>query len=213
VYGSGWEAADLIEEEFAMLAALLSIVCSYLAGSIPTGYIAGKMVKNIDIRQAGDGNVGAANVFREVGPLAGLVVMLADIAKGAGTIIIAQQFASPLIVYFSGVAVLAGHIWPIYLGFKGGRGESTAAGVLVVLLPQAMLILAAVSLVPFILTRNTILLGAMLFAPLWLVAWILGASLPLICYSIGLPCIVGLTDLFTKRHLDKEIRARGKFMN
>jgi glycerol-3-phosphate acyltransferase PlsY len=194
------------------LAALL-IIMSYLVGAIPSAYIAGRMFKGIDIRKVGDGNVGAANAYREIGPVAGLTVMVADICKGVAAIIVTQTFAPQLVVFLAGFAVVAGHIWSPFIGFRGGRGEGTASGVLVVLLPQAMLILLAIAIAPFLLThRNTMVLGAILFAPLSLVAWIMGAPVALIGYSLALPCLVGLTHFITTRKLSAELRQRGKFM-
>lgn len=188
------------------------IIFSYLLGSIPSAYIAGRLLKGIDIRKVGDGNVGAANAFREIGPAAGLIVMAVDVCKGALAVILTQALAPQLVVFLSGFAVVAGHSWSPFIGFKGGRGEATAAGVLVVLLPQAMLILLAVAIVPFVLTRNTLILGAILFAPLWLAAWLMGASPALIGYSVALPCLVGLTHLLTTRHISRYAKQRSKFM-
>jgi acyl phosphate:glycerol-3-phosphate acyltransferase len=191
---------------------IIFIIISYLLGSIPSAYLAGKMVKGIDIRKVGDGNSGAANVFREVGPTAGLVVMVADILKGSAAIWISQPFSSQPTVFLCGLAAVVGHIWPVFTGFKGGRGEATASGVLVVLLPQPMLILLAIAIVPMIITRNTMLLAAILFAPLWLVAWLMGASGALIGYSIGLPIVVGLNHVFNTRNIPVEIKKRSHLM-
>ncbi len=194
------------------MAALL-VVFSYLLGGIPSAYVAGKVFKGIDIREAGDGNVGAANTFREIGLFAGLLVMVIDICKGVAATLITQAFAPQLVVFLAGFAVVAGHIWSPYLGFKGGRGEATASGVLVVLLPQEMFVLLAIAIVPFMIThRNTMLLGAILFAPLWLLAWLMGASASLIIYSLALPCLVGITHFLTTRKLPPDVRQRGKYL-
>ena len=148
------------------MAQVILIVAGYLIGSIPFAYVAGRVVKGIDIRKTGDGNVGAANAFHEIGAGAGIIVMVADVLKGVAAIFLVRAFSSEILtIYLTGVAVVAGHTWPVFLGFKGGRGEATASGVLVVLLPQAMLILLGIALVPFVLTRNTMLLGAILFLP------------------------------------------------
>ena len=194
-----------------MVVAML-VLLSYLLGSIPSAYIAGRVLKGIDIRKVGDGNVGAANAYREIGPTAGVVVLLADVCKGAIAILVAQAFASQLVVLIAGFAVVAGHNWPVYIGFKGGRGESTTIGVLFVLLPLAMLILLAVCAIPFLITRNTMLAGAILFAPLWLVALLTGVSGILIGYSIALPCLAGLMHLVTARHLPKGVKHTAKHM-
>ncbi len=191
---------------------VIYIFIGYLLGSIPTAYIAGRALKGIDIRKAGDGNVGAANAYREIGPLAGLWVLIGDVSKGVVAIVIAQAYASQLIVFLTGFAVVAGHIWPLFLRFKGGRGEATASGVLVVLLPYEMLILLAIAAVPFVITRNTMLLGIILFAPLWLASLLMGAPLSVISYSAALPCLVGLAHFFTTRRMELSIKAKSKYM-
>jgi len=194
-----------------MIAAML-VLFSYLLGSIPSAYIAGRLVRGIDITKVGDGNVGAANAYREIGAKAGMAVLVADVGKGAVAVSITSIFASQPVVLLAGLGAVAGHNWPLYIGFRGGRGESTAIGVLSVLLPQAMLILLAVSAVPFFVTRNTMLVGAILFSPLWLVALLMGASAALVGYSIGLPCLVGLTHFLTTRHLPEEAKQTVNYM-
>ncbi len=188
------------------------VLLSYLLGSIPSAYIAGRVFKGIDIRNFGDGNVGAANAYREIGPATGVAVVIADVSKGAVAVMVAQAFASQLVVLLAGFAVVAGHNWPVYIGFRGGRGQATTIGVLCALLPQAMLILLAVCAVPFLITRNTKLAGVLLFAPLWFVALLTGAPGVLVGYSIGLPCLVGLTHLLTTRHLPDEARRKASYM-
>jgi acyl phosphate:glycerol-3-phosphate acyltransferase len=138
--------------------------------------------------------------------------MVADILKGSAAIWISQPFSSQPTVFVCGLAAVLGHIWPVFTGFKGGQGEATASGVLVVLLPQPMLILLAIAVIPMIITRNTMLLAAILFAHLWLVAWLLGASGTLIGYSIGLPCVVGLNHIFNTRHMTVEVKKRSHLM-
>jgi glycerol-3-phosphate acyltransferase PlsY len=188
------------------------IIIGYLLGSIPSAYIAGRF-KGIDIRKVGDGNVGAANAFREVGPVAGILVILADVFKGVGAVFVAQAFTgSQLTVFLVGMAAVAGHVWPVYIGFKGGRGEAVAGGVLVALIPP-MLILLAIGLIPFLLTRNTLVLGAILFAPLWLVVWITGGSPALIGYSILIPCVVGVTHVVTTRNLPEDLKKSGRIIH
>lgn len=194
-----------------MVAAML-VLLSYLLGSIPSAYIAGRLLRGIDIRKVGDGNVGAANAYREIGAKAGIAVLVADVGKGAIAASITSILASQPVVLLAGIGAVAGHNWPLYIGFRGGRGESTAIGVLSVLFPQPMLILLAVSAVPFFITRNTMLVGVILFSPLWLVALLMGASAALVGYSIGLPCLVGVTHFLTTRHLPEEARQTANYM-
>ncbi len=188
------------------------VLFSYLPGAIPFAYIAGRVFKGIDIRNFGDGNVGAANAYREIGPAAGVAVLIADVPKGAVAVMVARAFASQLVVLLAGFAVVAGHNWPIYIGFRGGRGQATTIGVLCALLPRAMFILLAVCAVPFLVTRNTKIAGVILFAPLWFVALLTGASKVLAAYSVGLPCLVGLTHLLTTRHLPDDVKQKTNYM-
>ena len=188
------------------------VLLAYLLGSIPFAYIVGRASRGVDIRNLGDGNVGAANAYREIGPAAGVAVLIADLSKGAVTVMVAQAVASQLVVLLAGFAVVAGHNWPVYIGFRGGRGQATAIGVLCALLPQAMFILLALCAVPFRVTRNTRVAGVILFVPLWLVALLTRAPGVLVAYSVGLPCLVGLTHLLTTRHLPADVRRKTSYM-
>ena len=176
------------------------VLLGYLLGSIPSAYIAGRVFKGIDIRNFGDGNVGAINAGRVLGRAAGVVVTIADMSKGAIAVLVAQAFASQPVVLLAGFAVVVGHNWPIYIRFKGGIGQSTTIGVFLALLPQAMGILLAASAIPLFVMRNRMLAGVIQFAPLWLVALLMGAPRVLVVYSIALPCLLGLRYLQTARH-------------
>lgn len=189
------------------------LVFSYLFGSIPFAYSAGRLIKGIDIRKVGDRNAGAANVYRHISHLAGVLVLLADAVKGAVPILLARAVSASLpVMLLCGVAAVLGHNWPVFSGFKGGRGESTAIGVFLALMPLPMTILMGVCLVPFLITRNTVLAGAILFAPLWLVAWLLDEPATLVLYSIALPVLVGVTHFLTTRHLEGESKREAPFM-
>ena len=172
----------------------------YLLGSIPTAYIAGRLLKGKDIRQMGDGNAGAQNAFRQLGAKIGIVVFIIDAGKGALAILIAQAANIPqVVVLFTGATVVIGHNWPVFLGFRGGRGESTTIGVLLTLVTQPMLILAGPTLATLIIKRNVILASVVLFVPLPLVCWWLEIPGTLIGYSIALPCLVGSTHFLRTR--------------
>ena len=176
------------------------ILIGYLLGSLPTAYIAGRICKGEDIRRMGDENSGAANAYRELGSKAGILVGLIDAGKGALAVLIAQAGgASQTVVMFTGIAAVAGHNWPVFIGFRGGRGESTAIGVLLVLVTLPMLIMALPALLVLLWRKNVILASAVLFIPLSLVAWWTGTSGQLIIYSIALPCLVGFTHFLRTR--------------
>ena len=99
-------------------------ILGYLLGSIPTAYIAGRLLRGRDIRQMGDGNVGAQNAFRQLGAKVGITVGIIDIGKGALAVLIAQAAGIPLVaVLITGAAAVVGHNWPVFLGVRGGRGE------------------------------------------------------------------------------------------
>jgi len=123
-----------------MIYIILAIILAYFLGSIPTAYIFGKVLKGIDIRRHGSGNVGATNVFRTVGKVSGIIVLVIDFLKGFIAVTLLpfylQKFLpEPIasypfnIVIFLGAAAVCGHIWTVFLGFKGGKGVATMAGV------------------------------------------------------------------------------------
>jgi glycerol-3-phosphate acyltransferase PlsY len=125
----------------------LCIVIAYLLGSIPTSYLIGRIFFKTDIRQSGSGNSGATNALRTFGVTTGIVVLVIDILKGVAAILIAQylmamassEYMFNLFVSLSGFAVIIGHIFSIFQGFKGGKGVATAAGVFVALLPMPLI--------------------------------------------------------------------------
>jgi glycerol-3-phosphate acyltransferase PlsY len=113
---------------------VVSIILSYLMGAIPTAYIAGKILKGIDIRKYGSGNVGATNVFRVLGKGPGIVVLLIDILKGiipVAVIADCLQTTSLLERILISLFAVAGHNWTVFLQFKGGKGIATTLGVLI----------------------------------------------------------------------------------
>ncbi len=123
-------------------ATLLSIpAAAYLLGSIPFGLLLGKLFGAADIRKAGSGNIGATNVARVAGPLAGILTLLLDGAKGAFAVVLAARLSdqSSKWMMIAGLCALVGHCFPIWLGFRGGKGVATAAGVFLVLCPPAFL--------------------------------------------------------------------------
>ena len=184
----------------------LIVVLGYFLGSIPTAYIAGHILKGVDIRRVGDENMGAANAFHQLGAKAGVAVGIVDAGKGTLAILIAQAANIPqAAVLFTGAAAVVGHNWPVFIGFRGGRGESTAIGVLLTTITQPMLILAGPALLALFIFRNVILASCVLFIPLPLACWWLGVPGMLTAYGIALPCLVGFTHfLRTRRTLMRQ---------
>ena len=113
------------------------ILFSYLLGSVPTGYLISKHVMGIDIRQHGSGNPGAANVYRIVGKWAGITTFLIDALKGFIPVCLARYFCPDnyWVAIACGVIAILGHMWTIYLKFRGGKGVATSAGVFAAILP------------------------------------------------------------------------------
>jgi glycerol-3-phosphate acyltransferase PlsY len=152
-----------------MIDALIILVISYVIGSIPTAIIAGKWLKKIDIREHGSGNAGATNVFRTLGWKAGIIVLLIDMFKGFVPVFwIAGIFHQnpETLIYFqllAGISAIAGHIWTVFAGFKGGKGVGTSAGVFLGLAPLALGIALLMFIIIVWLTRY-VSLGSILAA-------------------------------------------------
>src|SRR6266852_4119621 len=112
---------------------------AYLLGSIPFGLLLTKLFGGGDVRKAGSGNIGATNVARVAGPLAGILTLVFDTAKGAAAVLLAGQFTNGSAAWMivAAFAVLLGHCFPVWLKFKGGKGVATALGVFLALSPLA----------------------------------------------------------------------------
>ena len=115
----------------SFLPGLFSLLLAYLLGAIPTGYLISRWVADLDIRDVGSGSTGATNVLRQVGKGPALVVFLVDVAKGTTAVVLARslQLGDEWQV-LAGLAALAGHIWPVWLGWKGGKAVATGLGML-----------------------------------------------------------------------------------
>lgn len=178
---------------------VIALVIGYLLGSIPSAYIAARLVKGKDIRQMGGGNVGGLNVFREVGAISALAVGIVDISKGAAAVAIAYWLLGvpQLFVLLAGIAAVVGHNWMVWLKFSGGKGMGAALGALAVVMPlygywQGLLIFLGIILIPFIITHNVALsMGiGLLFLPL--IAWLGMKSGLFTIFTIILGLIIAL---------------------
>ncbi|OPX90464.1 MAG: Glycerol-3-phosphate acyltransferase [Pelotomaculum sp. PtaB.Bin104] len=123
---------------------LWTVLASYLIGSIPFSYLVARYWKGIDIRNIGSGNVGTTNVWRNAGPVAGILALVGDLGKGVLAIMLARHYGGSLLVALSGMAVLAGHSWPLFLGFKGGKLVATGVGVIVAISPPVGILAAVI---------------------------------------------------------------------
>ena len=131
------------------------IIICYLIGSMPFGYIVAKVVKKIDIRDYGSGNIGATNAFRVLGPWLASLVLIGDLLKGFLAIVLFSQLNidSLFVIILGGLAVIGGHDWSIFLKFKGGKGIATTYGVFLALNPKIALLSALIWLIVIALTR------------------------------------------------------------
>ena len=160
----------------------LAVVLAYLLGSIPFAFIAGR-ARGVDLRAVGSGNLGAANVFRTLGKGMGIAVMAADIGKGGAAVLVARAITDDPWPAIAAGAAMAGHVFPVWMRFKGGKGVAVGGGAVIGLMPLASVILLGIWLVVVLLTRFTSLgsiLGAIAATP---VVWALGYSTSRIVFT------------------------------
>jgi glycerol-3-phosphate acyltransferase PlsY len=146
----------------------IALVSGYLLGSIPFGYLAGRL-KGVDIRALGSGNVGAANVFRNLGRSWGVGVMAGDIGKGVAGVLIGRALTDDPWPIFVAAAVMVGAIFPVWLRFHGGKGVAAGGGVMIGLFPLVSALLVPLWLVIVLVFRMTSLgsvMAAAAFTPL-----------------------------------------------
>lgn len=148
-----------------MIKLLILLVSAYLIGSIPIGYIVGRVFFRRDIRTAGSGNIGATNALRAFGTTVGVIILLLDMLKGLGTVMLAKAVLGSDAGWIaaSGLAAILGHIFTIFLRFKGGKGVATAGGVFLALAPLALLMTLLSFIVITAITRY-VSLGSILGA-------------------------------------------------
>ena len=139
-----------------MLIRLAALLIAYLLGSIPFGLILVRLRTGRDVRQSGSGNIGATNVLRTTGRFWGVATLLLDAAKGAAAVLIAGALTGgdPTALYLAGLAAVLGHIFPVWLRFRGGKGVATCLGVFLVLSPLAVLPTLGVLIGLALLTRT-----------------------------------------------------------
>jgi glycerol-3-phosphate acyltransferase PlsY len=124
-----------------MLKVLALVAFGYLLGSVPSGWLVMKVYRNQDLRKLGSGNIGAANVFRAGGPGAFTLTLIADGLKGFIPVMLGIALGLDEIALAAiGLAAVIGHTWPVYLGFRGGKGVATSGGVLLALAPVALVL-------------------------------------------------------------------------
>jgi len=184
------------------------VLLGYVMGTCPTAYVLGKKFTGKDIRKLGDGNMGARNAYHEISHKVGILIFFIDAAKGLLAVLAAQLLdLSQVVVLATGMAVVAGHNWPVFLHFKGGRGEATTIGVFYALIPLPTLILTIPTVLMLLIVKNVIITTAAIFISLLLVCWWLDVSGLLVIYAIGLAILIALTHFFNRHRVEKTMEA------
>lgn len=176
-----------------MMMIIIMLILSYLIGAFPSGYVIGKLFYKKDIRQFGSGNTGATNSFRVLGKPAGFLVTFLDIFKGFIVVFfplwlpvsaegpISSFFTNGLIV---GAFAILGHVYPVYLGFKGGKAVATSAGVILGMNPVLLIILAVIFFIILKLTKY-VSLSSIIASICCLIGAVLIRDVILVIVSIG----------------------------
>ena len=186
---------------------IVSILVGYMLGSIPAAFIVTKLRKGIDIREIGRGNMGAANVMREVGIWEGVIVVVVDVGKGVAAIIVGQALGvSQLWLLVAGGAAVLGHSFPVYIGFRGGKGVATVIGVVLVLSPVVTGIACGIIGVALLFTRN-VFASIVIAAPFFpLLMWLVEKSPTLVLFAVIIVLFIGFRSRYGLKELIVTVR-------
>lgn len=154
---------------------LISAALGYLLGSIPFGYMLVRIFRGTDVRQTGSGNIGATNVARTSAALGGATLAL-DVLKGLAPVLLIQNIfpGNPPLAFLAALAAICGHVFPLWLGFRGGKGVATGLGAFVLLTPKAILVVVGVFLIVAALSRTIALASIFAAACLPAAVWLCG---------------------------------------
>lgn len=199
-----------------ILALLAAAISSYIIGSFPTSYIITRFIKGTDIRKAGSGNAGATNVLRTVGRMPALITLIIDMFKGAFAVTIVGDFFYGYGVdlnydFYRGLLaliVVSGHIWSVFLQFKGGKGVATTIGVAFALAPNVLWPSIAIWVVVFMLSKYVSLASIVTLVAFPIIAVLLNTPIYTVLFSIVI-CALGIFK--HKDNIDRLIkRQEGK---
>jgi acyl phosphate:glycerol-3-phosphate acyltransferase len=170
---------------------VVASVIGYLLGSIPFAWLVVRRWQGIDLRSAGSGNLGAANVARTAGAAAGVLVALLDIGKGAASVVIAARIThDPAASAAAGFAAVLGHVYPVWMRFHGGKGAATACGAFAVLTPLAIGPALTVFLVTVWLTGYVSLASLAATFVLPPLAWAMGSPAPSVRAAVAAAILI-----------------------
>jgi glycerol-3-phosphate acyltransferase PlsY len=179
---------------------LLAFAFGYLLGSIPFGLLLTLLAGKGDVRKIGSGNIGATNVLRTGSKLLAALTLILDCLKATAAVLLAQRLFGPATGPAAGAGALIGHLYPVWLGFKGGKGVATFLGVLVALLPVAAAVYVAVWLLLLLTIRISSVagMGAAISAPI----------VAAIRHSLLLPMLLGFALLILWKHRQNILRLK-----
>ena len=197
----------MIQETFIVISLALG---AYVLGSVPTAYILVRWMEGEDIRDVGSRNVGALNAYNRTGAWAGLLVLLVDTAKGVLAVAAPRLLGvDASVLFITTPLVVAGHNWPVFLNFRGGKGAAAIFGISLVIVPWLTVITAAPSILVMLLLRNVVLGAAFGFILLNTLLWVTGQGAEQVGLCLLLTLLVtGTYVLNVRDHIFTSIKAR-----
>ncbi|AKG53676.1 acyl-phosphate:glycerol-3-phosphate O-acyltransferase PlsY [Dehalogenimonas sp. WBC-2] len=184
------------------LAIILALLAAYIVGSFPLAYLIGRWIKGFDIRKVGSHNMGTMNTFYQVGFWPGMLVLAADIGKGALAVAIARALETPQLVELAaGLVAVLGHVFPVWLKFKGGKGGATCIGILAFLMPWGIPFYVAAFGIFLLITRFPTLSYSVAFVSFGFIAWLVYHSPLYIIYTVVLLLIPGLQYIMRAKQI------------
>ena len=183
---------------------------AYFLGSIPSAYILVYLVKGVDIRQHGSKNVGALNTYHQVGAWGALLVLLADAAKGVAAVVVPAWLGAPdWTVFATTLLVVAGHNWPLFLKFRGGKGAAAILGISLALVPVLTLIALGPVVLIALLSRNVVIAAGLGFILLNTLLLVTDQAIEQVAICIFLTLVVTVTYLVSIwGHITVSIKSR-----
>ena len=197
----------MIQETFIVISLALG---AYVLGSVPTAYILVRWMEGEDIRDVGSRNVGALNAYNRTGVWAGLLVLVVDTAKGVLAVAAPRLLGvDASVLFITTPLVVAGHNWPVFLNFRGGKGAAAIFGISLVIVPWLTVITAAPSILVMLLLRNVVLGAAFGFILLNTLLWVTGQGAEQLGLCLLLTLLVtGTYVLNVRDHIFTSIKAR-----
>ena len=193
-----------------LIAVISLALAAYVLGSVPAAYIVVRAVNGEDIRDVASHNVGALNAYRRVGAWAGLTVLLVDAAKGVLAVTVPRLLGiDDWALFITTPLVVAGHNWPVFLNFRGGKGAAAIFGISLIIVPWLTIITAGPSILVMLLLRNVVLGAAFGFILLDILLWVTGQGAEQVGLCLLLTLLVtGTYVLNVRDQILSNIKAR-----